>query len=416
MIRDIALNCPTLFRSRKLWRIRRILIFVFIVALLLFVLSSHDEKSFAFDVTSGNRFITVFSDDVWRNKTTKKILVWTTFFDSWEWYDDGNSCLNNSCPFKCEVTNDKFKITESDAVLFHPNDVWKYKGIPSYLYQSYVDMPRYRSRDQVWIWYSMEPPIFLWGESKPNIFNWTMSFRRDSTIKMPYGTMREMTDEEKQKLFHESFEFGTNRKKMAVTLISNCYDQAHRYRLINELQKHGLETEVLGKCGLGKICTEFENAHLNYNCMQDHLGRYKFYIAIENSFCRDYITEKFWLSLSRNQVPIVAWKFPAVDIVPPRSYINIFDFPSLKSAAEYIVSVSKNDTLYKSYFVWKRRYKIGGDLCNFCKVCKELHTKRPAQVYNDLEGWLRQDTCKKTGLKTLISTILSRMLYDLGLG
>ncbi|KAL3888197.1 hypothetical protein ACJMK2_000574 [Sinanodonta woodiana] len=234
-------------------------------------------------------------------------------------------------------------------------------------------MPGYRSRDQVWIWLSMDHPTFLWGENKPNIFNWTMSYRRDSTIKMPFSTMREMTDEEKRKI------------------------QTFFY----ELQKHGLETEILGKCGLGKICTEFKNDNLNYICLQDQLGRYKFYIAFENRFCRDYITEKFWLSLSRNQVPIVAWKFNATGIVPPGSCINIFDFHSVRSAAEYILS---------------RRFKIGGDLCNLCKMCKELHTKRPAQVYTDIEGWLRQDTCEKTRLVTLIFTILNRICFYLGLG
>ncbi len=35
------------------------------------------------------------------------------------------------------------------------------------------------------------------------------------------------------------------------------------------------------------------------------LQDYKFYLAFENTYCRDYISEKFWNALKQDIVPIV---------------------------------------------------------------------------------------------------------------
>ena len=37
----------------------------------------------------------------------------------------------------------------------------------------------------------------------------------------------------------------------------------------------------------------------------DTISNYKFFFALENANCRDYITEKFWSALARHQVPVV---------------------------------------------------------------------------------------------------------------
>ena len=55
---------------------------------------------------------------------------------------------------------------------------------------------------------------------------------------------------------------------------------------------------------------------------------YKFYIAFENSICRDYVTEKFYNTLLFNTVPIVYSGANFSAIAPKGSYINIHDFPT----------------------------------------------------------------------------------------
>ena len=59
-----------------------------------------------------------------------------------------------------------------------------------------------------------------------------------------------------------------------------------------------------------------------------------FIVAFENSFCSDYITEKFWSCLLYGNIPIVLGGLSDTDYknqrVPPHSYINADNYPSPK--------------------------------------------------------------------------------------
>lgn len=55
---------------------------------------------------------------------------------------------------------------------------------------------------------------------------------------------------------------------------------------------------------------------------------YKFYLAFENSLCRDYITEKFYLALLYNVVPVVYGGANYTNLAPKKSFIDIRDFKS----------------------------------------------------------------------------------------
>ena len=56
----------------------------------------------------------------------------------------------------------------------------------------------------------------------------------------------------------------------------------------------------------------------------------QFYLSLENSLCRDYITEKFWKILPYNVIPIVLNAVDMATIAPPHSYIDIKDFSSFR--------------------------------------------------------------------------------------
>lgn len=57
------------------------------------------------------------------------------------------------------------------------------------------------------------------------------------------------------------------------------------------------------------------------------LGReYKFYLSFENSLCRDYVTEKFYLPLLYSMVPIA---YGGADYeASPSSFIDVRNFPT----------------------------------------------------------------------------------------
>lgn len=84
---------------------------------------------------------------------------------------------------------------------------------------------------------------------------------------------------------------------------------------------------------------------------------YKFVISIENSNCEDYVTEKLIDGLSSTAVPIVASRKGKPDytrFAPNHSYINVYDYKTVKDLADYLNYLSNNETAYNEY-LWFRR-------------------------------------------------------------
>ncbi|KAL3875043.1 hypothetical protein ACJMK2_037982 [Sinanodonta woodiana] len=255
----------------------------------------------------------------------------------------------------------------------------------------------------VWIIYHTEPLSKMWGNLRVfnGVFNWTQTYRRDSDIFNPYGEFRPTTNEETQSVTKHLVSKNYFREKNNSALIINsyCNDNARRFRIVDILSKY-IKVDKYGECGSG--CPD------NRDSCENLHPSYKFYLAFENSYCRDYITEKYWRRPMYHQIPIVAWRQNYSGLVVPNSYINVFDFPDIGAAGRYIAEVDRNETLFNSYFEWMKHYKTYGR-CDLCRTCEALHTKRiPHQVYSNFEGWLTDDTCQKS---TQYS-ICDKVMYD----
>lgn len=147
--------------------------------------------------------------------------------------------------------------------------------------------------------------------------------------------------------------------------------------------------DIYGSCGNFKCSRNIPD-----KCF-DILNRdYKFYLAFENSNCKDYITEKFFVNaLNRNILPIVMGARPEdyESSAPYRSYIHVDEFASPKELAEYLNILDKNDELYNSYFKWKGT----GEFINtyfWCRVCAMLHDEHAIATqswYDDVNEWWR---------------------------
>ena len=149
------------------------------------------------------------------------------------------------------------------------------------------------------------------------------------------------------------------------------------------------QVDIYGACGNLKCPRSAAD-----KCFEILDRDYKFYLAFENSNCKDYITEKFFInSLNRNILPIVMGARPEDYEVssPHRSYIHVDEFASPKELADYLHLLDKDDELYNSYFKWRGT----GELINtyyWCRVCAALHDeeslKKP-RWYPDINDWWR---------------------------
>lgn len=319
-----------------------------------------------------------------------KILLYTNFFGKMNWYEESKDVYTKKCPAGCTITNDKSQIDKADAVVFHLSDIAWQATVFDFRLQ--FPFPKYRHPDQVWVFYNLEPLTMIWGDMRhwQGMFNWTWSFTRSSDVYAPYGQYQNLTEEEVKEnekntelLKYDYFSDRTDEG--GIAMISHCTDEVRRYRLIEKLKQY-IPVRVVGRCGEG--CPD------GYMSCNKLLHKYKFYLAFENSDCNDYVSEKYWRALTRKQIPIVAWEINIDGIVIPGSYINVRDFPDLDTAGSYIQEVSRNKTLYNSYFEWQFKYKIT-DQSGYCSLCHKLKdTTVPRMVYRDLYGWIMNYTCQ----------------------
>jgi glycoprotein 3-alpha-L-fucosyltransferase len=124
-------------------------------------------------------------------------------------------------------------------------------------------------------------------------------------------------------------------------------------------------------------------------------------------FSSDYITEKFWRSLSYDIVPVVLQ--PTRDYyekrAPPNSFIHAGDFDyDMARLAEYLTKVAHDLKLYSSYLEWKRSYRslfkaADVDKLRLCELCANLNThdkKEPVfdGYYENYAEWFNGQ-CKR---------------------
>ena len=75
--------------------------------------------------------------------------------------------------------------------------------------------------------------------------------------------------------------------------------------------------------------------------------RYHFYMALENSICQDYITEKLWSQGFRHTViPVVLKRSYVEPFAPPKSFIAVDDFKTVEGLGAYMRSLMEDKKLY----------------------------------------------------------------------
>ena len=165
------------------------------------------------------------------------------------------------------------------------------------------------------------------------------------------------------------------------------------FSFINKQGKH-VQVDIYGDCGTLRCDAGVTKCS---NMLEQD---YKFYLAFENSYCDDYVTEKFFSILRLDVVPIVFGGSNYTSIAPPHSFIDASMFKSAGQLADYLKILDKDDSLYEEYFWWKPFYKIRDKDIDiqiaFCGLCARLHYDTTTKVYDNLENWwVSQSHCKK---------------------
>lgn len=186
--------------------------------------------------------------------------------------------------------------------------------------------------------------------------------------------------------------YSAEKTRLVAWASSHCSSPAFLRELYVEQLQLDIPVHIVGKCNPNappcprgsKQCDAL-------------LRKYKFYLAFENGFCEDYITEKYWKqALEHDMVPIVMGGADYNELVIPESYINVLDFPSTKNLTSYLKALDKNSTAYNKYFHWKKKYKIE-TTAPLCKLCEMLHNQSlPSKVHWDLGSfWGVKENCMR---------------------
>ena len=308
------------------------------------------------------------------NQGRKIILLYTTWFDHREWSDFTGRRLYERMELcnkakNCLLTYDKSWITKAMAVVFHGRDVEENRN----RYYSAERLHKIRKGvplAQKWIFLSHENPWKDASHYEPydGLFNWTATFSRKSDIFVPYNDFVSKMNPGK-----EQRNYAKEKTGLVAWAVSNCNSRL-RLDYVIQLQKY-VSVTVYGKCNCyfstRRYCGHFDKA------CKDEISKYKFYLAFENDFCHDYVTEKYWERLEQDSVPIVMGSnYEGLAI--PGSYIDVNDFRSIEELANYLLYLDKNDGEYNKFFAYKANFASGGDSL-YCRICEKLSSVQATQ-------------------------------------
>ncbi|XP_074039636.1 glycoprotein 3-alpha-L-fucosyltransferase A isoform X2 [Leptinotarsa decemlineata] len=284
------------------------------------------------------------------------------------WGQKSGSASFHGCPVsRCSLTDDRSKATDADAILYKDHVI--HPGVP-------------RPSKQVWIIYHLECPYHTQGVKFGDLINWTATYRRDSDIVAPYERWTYYDPEVRQKV--QNRDYVANKTKKVAWFVSNCGARNNRLAYARELAKY-IPVDIYGTCGPLK-CPRSDK-----KCFDILERDYKFYLAFENSNCRDYITEKFYVNgLGQNVLPIVMGGRPEdyQRSAPEGSYIHVDEFAGPQELASYLHRLDKDNALYNSYFKWKGT----GEFINtffWCRLCAMMHAPLTHRHYEDVNDWWR---------------------------
>lgn len=329
VLKNYVMNCASKLPISR----RHIFVLIFIII----VIYTWNAYTFVYydgghQLSQHLKYINVFHEYSTKRQDLKYVLQWTTSnVAPFLFMGRGQEgFIKRNCPVQnCFMTDDRLyfrDVKDFDVVLFNGPE----------LHRSYWTFPTQRAPYQIYTFVSTESsdnyPICQ--PSFDYFFNRTWTYKLDSDIPFNYiiitnkryqiiGPKREMhwIDINKMLPINDSIKARLAKKtKAAAWFVSNCYAVNDRdtiaKSLKDELKKYGLQLDIYGKCG-DMICEKYEQKQCSALVERD----YYFYLAFENSFSEDYVTEKLLTALQHYSVPVVygAANYSRFDVIPTKT-------------------------------------------------------------------------------------------------
>ena len=308
--------------------------------------------------------------------TQINILLWNKFHGFRKWWHTSEDRIYRQCGrCSCVFLYDKRLTMDVDAVMFEYNDdMLRLKP------HRHIDLPLRRKPEQYWILYNHEPhhsnqkvkSNFLFNNLDNARFNLSANYRNEADIILKYG---ECFPRPKQNYSTKGVNFAANKTRLAVWFVCNCRTTSGRIEYVNELNQH-IHVDTAGKCGDYNVSSIIGT--VRFVLPVTEINKYKFYLAFENTFCDQYISEKVFKILHDEirVVPIVRGAGPYHKYLPPGSYIDVADFSTPKDLADYLYKLDNNDTLYNDYFKPRKHFLCRNNFSSRytwpCKVCNSV--------------------------------------------
>ena len=298
-------------------------------------------------------------------RRSQLVLAWTTFFRSNKSYD----------AIDCITTYDRKFLKSADAVIFHLRDVNR------------RDMPKLKVKGQKWILFNLESPVNSGSVENFNelapLIDLTMTYRRDSNIFVPYGRLQKL-EQPRTSIAPINF---ANKSKTIAWFVSHCQTESKREVIANIIRNH-TDVDIYGSCGELTCSRQVDDY-----CYRMLSEQYKFYLSFENSICTDYVTEKLFKVMKYDVIPIVYGGADYASILPENSYIDVRNFSSIEKFISYIQYVGNDEKVYKSYFEWRKFYKVSNVNRNqaLCDVLTSTDVvSRPYEIHH---WWYTDGNC-----------------------
>uniref|UniRef100_A0A1Y1L3Q5 Fucosyltransferase n=1 Tax=Photinus pyralis TaxID=7054 RepID=A0A1Y1L3Q5_PHOPY len=240
-----------------------------------------------------------------RNTENYPILIWWTPF-----IFENKKLISCEDRYTCVVTKNRSLEFDVAAYLFYGSN-FKEDDLP---------LPK---KNIPWaIFHEESPknlPFFLYEEGQ-HLFNITSTFSRDSSLPLVLQYLEDL-----QLITDTTYYVNLKQKNKLLKQISpvlyiqsDCETPIERDLYVSELMKY-IAVDSYGSCLNNKRLPEQHSVNKILTNLYDEdfmkfVAQYKFTIAIENSICNDYVTEKLWRPLIAGSIPIY-WGSPTVTVI-----------------------------------------------------------------------------------------------------